>query len=270
MTLIELKNVSFAYDNLQVLQDVSLEIESNSFWAVIGPNGSGKSTFLHLLANILHPQTGSICLEKQPLRSFPPAALAKKVAMVSQESAPVFGFTVFETVLMGRFLRQKGFLFENARDREAVRQSLEATETAELADRPLSQLSGGERQRVFIARALAQETPVLLLDEPTSHLDLKHQLKVLDLLKHMQRSGGKTIVLVSHDLNLAGRYADKMLLLRQGGQATWGQPKEILSPSRIETAFGVQGRQVTVGNETYFIPEGDFSTERGAFGDVGI
>jgi iron complex transport system ATP-binding protein len=244
-----------------VVRDLSLEIEANAFWAIIGPNGSGKSTFLRLLANSLRPQAGTICFEKQPLRSFSPAALARKISLVSQESAPVFGFSVFETVLMGRFFRQKGLLFESAQDRQAVRLALEATETLALADRPLSELSGGERQRVFIARALAQETPVLLLDEPTSHLDLKHQLRILDLLKQMQFEKGKTIILVSHDLNLAGRYADRMLLLTPGGGAVWGQPSEILSPASIEAAFGVRGRQIAVGDESYFIPSGGFSKD---------
>jgi iron complex transport system ATP-binding protein len=262
MSLIELKNVSFAYDKLPVVRDLSLEIEANSFWTVIGPNGSGKSTFLRLLANMMRPQTGSIFLNHQLVTSYSPASLAKQVALVSQESAPVFGFSVFETVLMGRFFRQKGVLFESGHDREAVRDALEATDTAGLADRPLSQLSGGERQRVFIARALAQETPVLLLDEPTSHLDLKHQLRVLDLLKHMQLKNSKTIVLVSHDLNLAGRYADRMLLLTPGGGGAWGQPGEILSPASIETAFGVQGRRITVENENYFIPRAVFNGTR--------
>lgn len=261
MSLIDLNDVSFAFEKLEVLKGLSLRIEANSFWTVIGPNGSGKSTFLRLLANSLKPTQGSILFDGQPVASFSPALLAAKISLVSQETVPIFGFSVFETVLMGRFFRQKGLLFESARDREAVRWALHATDTLQLADRPLSELSGGERQRVFIARALAQETPVLLLDEPTSHLDLKHQVRIFDLLKDMQLQNGKTIILVSHDLNLAGRYADRMLLLTPGGGAVAGTPNEIMSPAGIEAAFDVQGRQISTGNATFFVPLGRFSKD---------
>lgn len=262
MSLIEYQNVSFAYECLKVLENLCLHIEENSFWVVIGPNGSGKSTFLNLLANSLHPQSGDILLEGKRLTAYSSATLARKLAVVRQEFAPVFGFSVFETVLMGRFFRQKGMLFENQQDRDAVTQALDATDVLELADRPLAHLSGGERQRVYIARALAQETPILLLDEPTNHLDLKHQVKIYDLLKQMQLQSGKTIVLVSHDLNLACQYADRMLLLGKKGIAISGIPGEIMSSGDIKTIFQVSGFQGKLEHENFFIPLGQYSKDR--------
>lgn len=262
MSLIEFQNVSFAYDRMAVLQNLSLTIEANSFWAIIGPNGAGKSTFLNLLAHILHPKTGAILLDSRPLAAYSAAALAQRMSLVRQEVAPVFGFSVFETVLMGRFYRKKGYLFEDSHDHDAVRQCLEATDTLDLADRPLAHLSGGERQRVFIARALAQETPILLLDEPTNHLDLKHQVKILDLLKQMQLQNGKTVVLVSHDINLACQYADRMLLLDKNGKSLSNSPKELMSSGCIESVFQVNGFQGKIGAENFFIPLGRFSKDR--------
>ncbi len=264
MSLIEVQQVSFSYDRLEVLQNLSLNIETNSFWSIIGPNGSGKSTFLRLLSHGLHPQKGAILLENQPLITYSVASLARKMSLVHQELTPVFGFSVFETVLMGRHYLQKGLLFESTQDRHAVQSALEATDTLHLADRPLSHLSGGERQRVFIARALAQETPILLLDEPTSHLDLKHQVKIFDLLKQMQLRKNKTIILVSHDLNLSCQYADQMLLLAPNGHAISGTPKEIMSSGYIESVFQVKGFHGTIANETFFIPLGNLSRDQAA------
>jgi iron complex transport system ATP-binding protein len=264
VSLIEVQQVSFSYDRLAVLQNLSLNIETNSFWSIIGPNGSGKSTFLRLLSHGLHPQKGAILLENQPLITYSVASLARKMSLVHQELTPVFGFSVFETVLMGRHYLQKGLLFESTQDRHAVQSALEATDTLHLADRPLSHLSGGERQRVFIARALAQETPILLLDEPTSHLDLKHQVKIFDLLKQMQLRKNKTIILVSHDLNLSCQYADQMLLLAPNGHAISGTPKEIMSSGYIESVFQVKGFHGTIANETFFIPLGNLSRDQAA------
>lgn len=262
MSLIEFQDVGFAYGRIPVLRDISVQIEANSFWTIIGPNGAGKTTLLNLLTHILHPQHGAVLLESKPLVTYATAELANKISLVRQESAPVFGFSVFETVLMGRFYRNKGLLFESLQDRQAVHRCLEATDTLGLADRPLAALSGGERQRVFIARALAQETPILLLDEPTSHLDLRHQVRIFDLLKQMQRQQGKTIILVSHDINLACQYADRMLLLAKEGQAICQAPDEMMSSGCIESVFRISGFRGKVGKESFFIPLGQFSKDR--------
>ncbi|MCE5184894.1 MAG: ABC transporter ATP-binding protein [Planctomycetaceae bacterium] len=262
MNLIEFQNVSFAYGTQPVLHDLSVKIEANSFWTIIGPNGSGKSTFLGLLSNILHPQKGMVLLENTPVSQYSGPSLASKIALVRQEFIPVYGFSVFQTVLMGRFNYSKGLLFESEGDRQAAKDALEATDTLDLADRSISHLSGGERQRVFVARALAQETPILLLDEPTSHLDLKHQVKIFDLLKQMQMQKGKTIVLVSHDVNLACQYTDNVLLLDRGQKAFFGTPAEIMGSGRIESVFQVTGFHGTIGKGGFFMPLGRLSKDK--------
>jgi iron complex transport system ATP-binding protein len=193
--------------------------------------------------------------------SYSSRQLAGILSMVRQEFVPVFGFSVRQTVMMARYYRTSS-LFENPEDIKAVDAALSATDTADFADRPLGHLSGGERQRVFIARALAQETPVLLLDEPTSHLDLKHQIRIFDLLKQMQCEQGKTILLVTHDLNLAAQYCDKVLLLGPGGAFFQGPPEDVLDSGQIQSTFGVKGYRGQIKKRKFFIPLGRFSKDR--------
>jgi iron complex transport system ATP-binding protein len=176
-----------------------------TFLAIAGPNGAGKSTLLNLLCGLLSPRSGTIRIDAAPVESYSTEALAKKVAVVWQESMPVFGFSVIDTVMMARTPYYGPMGFESEADREIVAEALEATDTAGFALRPLGSLSAGERQRVFIARAMAQNTPILLLDEPTNFLDLKHQVGIYDLLKAAQLQIGKTIVAVTHDINLAAQ-----------------------------------------------------------------
>ena len=261
MSLIEIQNVTFAYDRQAVLKSLSLAVESNSFWAIVGPNGSGKSTFLNLLCGQLKPQQGTVHVEGKAASSFSSRQLARVISMVRQEFVPVFGFSVRQTVMMARFYRQASVLFESSEDFEAVDVALTATDTMSFADRPLGHLSGGERQRVFIARALAQETPILLLDEPTSHLDLKHQVRIFDLLKQMQAEQGKTIIMVTHDINMACQYCDRVLLLGADGNYFQGGPDEVLHTRRIEEFFHVKGHQGLVCRKKFFIPLGQYSKD---------
>lgn len=259
--MIAIKNLSFAYAEQAVLSDLSVLVEKNEFWAVVGPNGSGKSTFFSLLTNQLKPGGGSVHIDGQPVQCFNTRQLASKLSLVRQEFIPAFGFSVSETVMMGRFNRQKSGFFARNEDIQAVQAALEATDTQAFADRPLGHLSGGERQRVFIARALAQETPILLLDEPTSHLDLKHQVRIFDLLKQMQREQGKTILLVTHDINLVCQYCDRVLLLAGEGTSYQGSPSDVLDAEHIEQTFGVRGYQGRIRNEKFFLPLGRFSKD---------
>lgn len=262
MSLIDLQDVAFGYEQRPVLKDLSLAVEKNSFWAIVGPNGSGKSTFLNLLSGQLKPQQGTIHIDGKPVSSFSSRQLAGVLSMVRQEFVPVFGFSVRQTVMMGRFYRRKTSLFEEPGDMEAVESALAATDTAAFAERPLGHLSGGERQRVFIARALAQETPILLLDEPTSHLDLKHQVRIFDLLKQMQTEQGKTVLLVTHDINLACQYCDRVLLLGADGRSFQGPPENVLNAQQIGEIFHVKVHQGLVCREKFFIPLGRFSKDR--------
>jgi iron complex transport system ATP-binding protein len=261
MSFIEMNNVTFGYEDQPVLKSLSLSVEKKAFWAVVGPNGAGKSTFLNLLCGQLKPDQGNVYLDGKPASSHSSRQLARILSMVRQEFVPVFGFSVRQTVMMARFYRTST-LFENAEDIEAVNTALTATDTMDFADRPLGHLSGGERQRVFIARALAQETPVLLLDEPTSHLDLKHQIRIFDLLKQMQHEQGKTILLVTHDLNMAAQYCDRVLLLGTEGAFFQGVPEQVLESGQIQSIFGVQGHQGQLPKRKFFIPLGRFSMDR--------
>ena len=262
MAIVEIENVSFSYGEAEVLRNLNLAVEAGSFLAIAGPNGAGKSTLINLLCGILRAQTGKIRIADIDIESYTFEKLARQVAVVRQEFVPVFGFSVIETVAMARTAFLSGWGFESTSAREIIHEALEATDTLRFADRLVGQLSGGERQRVFIARALAQQTPILLLDEPTSFLDLKHQVDIYDLLKKMQAEHGKTIVLISHDINVAAQYCDNILLLGLDRAYHIGTTEEIFQPQLIEKVFGVQGFAGTLGRERFFIPLGKYAKDR--------
>lgn len=255
MSLININNISFHYSQQPILLDLTLSIEPTAFWAVVGPNGAGKSTLIQLIAGLQKPDSGTIYLGEKALSQYRHKELARQVAVVRQEYVPSFGFTVFETVMMSRICRQDFVLFENQDDLEIVKESLEMTEISHLAGRTLAQLSGGERQRVFIARALAQDTPILLLDEPTNHLDLKHQVRIFDLLKHLQMERKKTILAVTHDINLAIRYCDHILLLGKNQQYQTGKTSQLITEKAIKDYFEVSCTGFDDGGKRYFLPK---------------
>jgi len=264
--IIEVENLSFSYTpQSTVLKDISFEVMPGTFLAVAGPNGAGKSTLLNLLAGALRPKSGTIRIDAAAIESYKTEALAKKIAIVRQEFVPVFGFSVIEMILMARtpYFGQLGF--ESKADRQIVNEALVATDTIQFALRPLGNLSGGERQRVFIARALAQNTAILLLDEPTSFLDLKHQVGIYDLLKKAQLEKGKTIVVVTQDINLAAQYADEILLLGADSSYHIGKIEDIFFPEQIEKVFGVKIFTGSVGQEKFFLPLGKFAKDSSQF-----
>jgi iron complex transport system ATP-binding protein len=262
MNIIEVKNLKFSYTRQSVVfTDLSLQVKAGSFSAVAGPNGSGKSTLLNLLCGLLKAKSGSIDIEGSKIESYSSKKLARRVAVVRQEFVPVFGFSVIETVMMPRVQYLDGLGFESPADRQIVNESLEATDTTSLSSRPLGQISGGERQRVFIARALAQDTPILLLDEPTSFLDLKYQVGIYDLLKKMQLEKGKTIVVVTHDINLAAQYCETVLLLSSQSDYYTGTAEGVFSEERIEAVYGVKGYTGLVGEGKFFLPLGKFAKD---------
>jgi iron complex transport system ATP-binding protein len=225
------------------LRDLTCEVREGEILGIIGPNGSGKSTLLKLLGAILLPQHGGIRLQERALDSFPRRELARIVAYVPQQGQVVFPFRLAEFVLMGRFPhRQSGgalgwFGWETAEDVRAAEQAMEAMEILHLADRTVSEVSGGERQRAFIARALAQAPRMLLLDEPTVFLDLRHQVDICAIVRRLNREQGLTVVWVSHDLNLAGQYCDRLLLLQEGSLVRLGVPSAVLQPEVIESVY---------------------------------
>ena len=262
MSMIEVENLSFRYGRLEILRNLSFSVEPGRFLAIAGPNGAGKSTLLGLLCKSLKQNSGTIKVDSAKIKSYSTEQLARKVALVRQEFVPTFGFSVIETVMMARtpYFNQTGF--ETQADRDIVQDALEATETEQFASRQLGQISGGERQRVFIARAMAQDTPVLLLDEPTSFLDLRHQVQIYDLLKKMQLEKGKTIVAITHDINLAAQYCDEVLLLAGDTDYHTGVPEEVFTTERIESVFGITGFAGQLGTGKFFLPLGEFAKYR--------
>lgn len=262
MTHIQVDNVSFRYrQDEPVLTDLAFEVKAGSFLGIAGPNGAGKSTLLNLLGGFLAPSAGLVRIDERDVRSYRTRELARKVAVVRQEFIPPFGFTVSETVTMARLPYLGAMAFESQADRLAANDAMEVTGTLRFADRSLGEISGGERQRVFIARALAQDTPILLLDEPTSFLDLKHQVGIFDLLKRMQLEKGKTIVSITHDLNLAAQYCDELLLLQGDGRGNKAAVDEILTQETIEKTFGVVGFSAMVSSKRFFLPLGKLAKD---------
>src|SRR5262249_53379384 len=244
MTLAEFRNVSFTYPQAEerrkrpfALADVSVEIAPGEIVGVIGPNSSGKTTLVRLLTRVLEPASGEIRLEGVPVPRLSRTELARRVAVVPQGGLPQFPFTVGELVLMGRYPHDPGRYFESPRDRSVAREAMEATGVLELADMPLEHLSGGERQRAVIARALAQEPRLLVLDEPTAHLDLRYQVEAAALLRRLNRERGTTVLLVSHDLNLAAEVCDRLLLMNQGRVAALGAPEAVLDEGLLASVF---------------------------------
>ena len=220
--------------------DATLHVAQGSRVGILGPNGSGKTTLLKLLAGVLRPDEGSVTLEGRDLRTFSRAGLARRMAMVPQDTHPAFEYTVLEIVLMGRYAHLGPFEMERPGDLRVARECLEATGTSALQHRPFHTLSGGEKQRVVIASALAQATDLLLLDEPSSSLDLRYQLEIADLLLRLSRGRSSTLVLSTHDLNFAATVCDALVLIRDGRLVAAGSPREVLTPAHIRTLYGVE------------------------------
>ena len=245
--LVELRGVGFAYPGSGTgqarpfrLADLTFEIGTGEIVGVLGPNSAGKTTLIRLLTRVLAPDAGAILLEGRPLPHWRPAELARRVAVVPQGAPPEFPFTVEELVLMGRYPHAPERYFESPADRESARVAMQATSVLELAAQRLDSLSGGERQRAAVARALAQEPRLLVLDEPTAHLDLRYQAETAALLRRLNREHGVTILLVSHDLNLAAEVCDRLLLLAAGRQVAVGAPEAVLSETLLAAAFGCE------------------------------
>jgi iron complex transport system ATP-binding protein len=236
--MIEVNSIFFRYLEDWVLQDVSFQVGKGEFIGVIGPNGSGKTTLLKILYRLLSPQRGEVLFERVPLKKMSQRDIAKRIAVVAQETYPVFPFRVIEIVLMGRSPYLGHLMFESEKDLEIAKKAMEWTEILPISERPIDELSGGERKRVFIARALAQEPEVILLDEPTANLDIHHQIEFLDFILALNRERGLTIIMASHDLNLASEFCDRLILLQKGEIFKIGSPKEVITRENIERVYG--------------------------------
>lgn len=232
------ENVSFSYSpDATTLRNISVELHTGEFLGLVGPNGSGKTTLLRLLDRIYIPQHGRVTFNDRDITTYSRTELAKRIAFVPQDTGPLFPFTVLELVLMGRAPHSRGRVFENPTDRELALSMLDLTDVSHLAGQPVTTLSGGERQRVFIARALTQQPQVLLLDEPNAHLDIAHQIEIFDIIRKLNRETGLTVLSVSHDLNLAATYSDRVAMMVCGTIAALGTPQEVLTEARIQDVF---------------------------------
>jgi len=232
------QEVDFSYYNGLVLRDVDVRLQRGDLVGLLGPNGSGKTTLLKVLSGVLPPRRGQVFLDGQNLRLLKSRQIARRVAVVPQELEMPFGFTAYEMVMLGRTPHVRPLIGAGQRDREVVAEKMQLTATWELAQRPFGELSGGEQQRVVIAMALAQEPEVLLLDEPVVHLDISHQIEILELIKRLNREQELTVLATMHDLNLAALYFDRLLLLARGAVVAQGTPAEVLYEERIHQVFG--------------------------------
>jgi iron complex transport system ATP-binding protein len=238
--MLRLEQVNFSYPNRSVLNDINLEIPRRSFLALIGPNGSGKTTLLRIMSRVLQPQRGSVLLEGQPIARLSARALAKKMAVISSEQSFEFPFSVRDVAAMGRFPHLTRLERLTALDWEIVDKALEMTHTDGFENRAISQLSSGERQRVLLARAIAQQPSLLLLDEPNAHLDINHQITIFNLLRSLQQDLGMTIVVVLHDLGAAAAFCESVLLLHQGRIVKIGRPDEVITAELIRKTYGAE------------------------------
>lgn len=235
--LLAAEDIWFAYYDVETLCGVSLRLAPGEIASLVGPNGSGKTTLLKVLSGILIPQRGRVMLDGTDLRRLSRRAIAQRIAVVPQEVHVPFTFTAEEIISMGRTPHVRSWWGAGRADREVVQRVMAATHTEALAHRPFNELSGGEQQRVVIAMALAQEPRVLLLDEPTVHLDINHQIEILELLVRLNREEGLTVLATMHDLNMAALYFDRLVMLKEGRIVAEGAPEEVIHADNIRLVF---------------------------------
>jgi iron complex transport system ATP-binding protein len=260
MELLEVKNLSCGYDGAAVIKGISFSVGEGEFLGIIGPNGAGKTTLLKAVTKTLKPYSGEVYFRGSDISTLPAAALARYVAVLPQLLDIPFSFTVEELVAMGRFPHVKRMERLKTRDLDIIKNAMEQAEVSHLAKRKANQLSGGEQQRALFAQALAQEPALLFLDEPVSHLDIKHQVEILDLLRKLNRNK-LTVVAILHDLNLASEYCKRLLLLDNGAINSSGAPNEVLTYQTIEEVYKtvviVKENPVTKKPHILLVPEED-------------
>ena len=245
MSRLSARDLVVGYDERIIIDGLDIEVPDAAVTTIIGPNGCGKSTLLRCLARLLPPKAGTVLLDGNDIATIKPKKVAQTLGILPQNPVAPEGLTVADLVARGRHPYQKWYQQASAEDEAAVAEALELTSTAELADRTLDALSGGQRQRVWIALALAQGTDLLLLDEPTTYLDLAHSLEVLDLVHSLKSDHGKTIVMVLHDLNLAVRYSDSLFVMADGALVTHGDPESVITTDLLRTAFDLNAQVIT-------------------------
>jgi iron complex transport system ATP-binding protein len=237
MTTIQVENLSFRYDGDWVLRDLSFSVQKGDFLGIVGPNGTGKTTLLKLLYRLMSPQKGTIFIDGMELGRMGRKEISRKIAVVSQETQINFPFMALEVVLMGRSPHLKGLQFEGKKDFDITKKAMELTDTLQVSHRPFNELSGGEKQRLFIARAIAQETEIIFFDEPTANMDIRHQIVFYDLTTSLNAQKHITIVMVSHDINLAAEFCKEILLLNKGNIFAVGKPARVITKANIEAVY---------------------------------
>jgi len=242
MKILDIENISLNFRDKSVLSDVSFSVEKGEFFVIVGPNGAGKTSLLKVLSGLQKVHQGSLTIKDKNISKYRRRNLSQIMAIVPQQIEVGFPFTVADTVIMGRTPHLGILGMEGDEDHDIAREAMEFTEVAHLADRKLYQLSGGELQRVIIARAICQQPEIILLDEPTTALDPAHQLKIMDLMEKFRREQEITIVMVSHDLNLASMYGDRLLLLKDGRVVKTGDPGSVLDRELLEESYGCKMR----------------------------
>ncbi|MCY6490887.1 ABC transporter ATP-binding protein [Leptolyngbya sp. GGD] len=239
--LLETQQLTGGYGDRTIVQDIHLSLIAGEWLSLVGANGSGKSTLLRLLSRILTPTHGAVLLDGKAIHQQPPRIVAQRLSLLPQQQTIPEGLTVEQLVALGRSPHQAWWQWElNALDQQKVRTAIEQTQLQGFIDRPVEELSGGERQRAFLALALAQEPKILLLDEPTTYLDVHYQLELLELLRRLNRDHQITIITVLHELNLAARYSDRIGLLKEGYLNAMGQPNQVFTVDRLAEVFGIQ------------------------------
>lgn len=239
-TAVLVENLTFKYDIDEVLKNIDIDIPKGSFVSILGPNGSGKTTLLKNICNILKPDNGKIIINDKNVSNIKYKELAKIIAVVHQSSDIQFDFSVFDVVLMGRFPYIGRFKSESKKDLDIAKEAMINTGIWELRDKGINEISGGEKQRVMIARALAQQPKILILDEPISNLDIKYQVGILELCKRLNKENKLTIIMTLHDINLAGRYSDYLILLDKGKIKTMDTPERVLTPENISNVYDIK------------------------------
>ena len=256
MKILELKNISFAYGNKDVLRDISLDINEGDFISIIGPNGSGKSTLIKIMNNIYQPKRGKVILREKAIEQYRTKDIAKEISLVPQEVDINYDFTVEDIVAMGRYPHLKALEAESDKDYKIIEEAMILTNVYDLRDRKVTEISGGEKQRTMIAKAIAQDSNIILLDEPTSSLDMNHQIEIMDFLTKLNKEKKLTVITVLHDINLASRYSNKLILIKDGRVIDRGSPAEVVTEENMRDAYNLEAaidlNRYT--NKTYLVP----------------
>lgn len=253
---IVIKNLNWSFGDKKILDNINLQLNKGDFCSIIGPNGSGKTTLLKNISKNLHPNKNTVFIESKDLLSYSNKKLAQKIANVPQNTYIDFEFSALDIVLMGRTPYLGRFQKESLADLEIAQTAMENTNTWHLKDKKITQLSGGERQRVLTARAISQETEILLLDEPISHLDIHQQIEILDTVKNLNNTRNLTVVTVLHDLNIAAEYSDSVIMVNEGKILAYGNPKEVLTEENIKKVYDMKFHMMKnpITGKPYIIP----------------